>query len=104
MMWYCRESNPNFNHGAQLHSLPEKWWQKVVCCSHPKTGAAGGIRTPISSLTWKNYAERTPNGVTFLSVLPLDDSGIKTGTPTLIRTERTSPFERDDFTNLSMGA
>ena len=26
------------------------------------------------------------------------------GTPTLIRTERTSPFERDDFTNLSMGA
>ena len=26
------------------------------------------------------------------------------GTPTLIRTERTSPFERDDFTNLSIGA
>ena len=26
------------------------------------------------------------------------------GTPTLIRTEKTSPFERDDFTNLSMGA
>ena len=27
-----------------------------------------------------------------------------TGTPTLIRTERFPPFERDDFTNLSMGA
>ena len=26
------------------------------------------------------------------------------GTPTLIRTERTTPFERVDFTNLSMGA
>jgi hypothetical protein len=27
-----------------------------------------------------------------------------TGTPTLIRTEKIPPFERDDFTNLSMGA
>jgi len=26
------------------------------------------------------------------------------GTPTRSRTERTSPFERDDFANLSMGA
>ncbi len=31
-----------------------------------KLGVAGGIRTPISSLTWKKiYAERTLNRVTF---------------------------------------
>ena len=35
-------------------------------------------------------------------VIPLNYKS--TGTPTLIRTERTTPFERVDFTNLSMGA
>ena len=32
------------------------------------------------------------------------DKLIALGTPAQIRTERTSPFERDDFTNLSTGA
>ena len=49
----------------------------LVCCDDPKTGAAAGIRTQISSWTWnKKIAERIlQTGSPFISVLPLDDSG-----------------------------
>ena len=39
-----------------------------------------------------------------LPQLPALGRMLKFGTPTLIRTERTLPFERSDFANLSMGA
>ena len=35
---------------------------------------------------------------------PLQERHNKNGTPGLIRTDRTAPFERADFTNLSTGA
>ena len=47
----------------------------------------------------------------FVTVIPPGQAKVATfsfcrnfGTPPQIRTARTSPFERDDFTNLSMGA
>jgi len=39
-----------------------------------------------------------------ITLLYPKQSCMSTGTPAQIRTERTSPFERDDFTNLSTGA
>lgn len=38
------------------------------------------------------------------SACPTGSTYIKLGTPSEIRTHRTTPFERVDFTNLSIGA
>ena len=57
----------------------------------------------ISPRDFKSLAS-TDFAILAITLLYIKQSYMSTGTPAQIRTERTSPFERDDFTNLSTGA